>query len=287
MPLFFGCAAFLLLRRLTENTAQNHKLLLRYCRRIFTLYALWSAVYILAQLPQWAASPRWDFDLLKEQIRLFFCEASYYHLWYLLATVYAVPLVYLLYKAGKRVMLATAAPLWCLRCLEYTYAWTGFLRPQFSWLERHCDTVLNPLLCAVPLMCIGALVLADHRKHNPKTWAQRSLLSLLLFLAELTAAYLLSVDKQHFEFLFTTPLVAYHVLCWLLSLELQLPERHSSAMRHASTWIYCIHPLVILIWNRHSEIVGLRRFAIVSVVCLLTSILYAATKLRKERLKCV
>ena len=150
----------------------------------------------------------------------------------------------------------------------------------------HCDAILNTLLCALPLMTVGILAGSDFRKRESGVWLRKSIVYLIVFFAELTIAYVLSPDKVHFEYLVTTPVVTYYLLCWLLSLRCNLSDNVGLALRNSSTWIYCVHPLIILLYDRYSGVTGIRRFLIICIILLVTSSIYAVFKNQKGKSIC-
>ena len=94
VPLFFLISAFLLFRNMSGTRAKNVHKIKRYCVRIILLYVFWSSVYTFAYFFLRYDSITWGLLFVLDRIRLWLMEAAHYHLWYLLATIYAVPLVY-------------------------------------------------------------------------------------------------------------------------------------------------------------------------------------------------
>lgn len=95
VPLFFSISGFLLFSKVQlpfrENRIQNRMIIFRYIKNIFFTYSVWSIVYFAFPIIYQYGGV--DLALIVKQTKLFFLEASYYHFWYLLATIYAIPLV--------------------------------------------------------------------------------------------------------------------------------------------------------------------------------------------------
>lgn len=288
VPFFFAASAFLLFSKLDSNYHNDVLRIKHYCTRILRMYCVWSIVYLLLHILTYGISTAWNLAFWGSRLRLFFFEASHYHLWYLLATVYAVPLVYLLYHTGSEVILfAIVPPLWTLRCLQYTYGWVGIFRDEFLWLQTNCDVITNVFFCAVPLMSVGIIAMRRYKEHSNRQWGIRTTIWFVAYIVELIATYITSPQKVHFEYLFCAPILTYHLLCWLLTLEFSFKENNISIIfRRGSIWIYCIHPLFILLWDSFSEIVGIRRFVVVAFFSLLSSFAYVLIRNRKDRYKC-
>lgn len=280
VPLFFAAAGFLLIRKMKTPwksfEKDNQKILIHYIRRVSRLYLTWSCVYYVYSLQGWAINGMLTKQFIFEQARLFFLEASYYHLWYLLATIYAVPLVYGLYKMGRKWQYLYIALMWPFRCLQYAYSWTGLLSEQYMWIQNNCDAVFNVILCAVPLMTLGVLAVEDYKKHSNRHWLRRTIIWLIIYVMELSIDFYLSPGSEHFEFLFSCPCLIYNLFCWILTLDFHIKNTAISGyLRISSEWIYCVHPLTILIFRIFSGDTGILRLVVVCAVLLLTGIGYS------------
>lgn len=270
----------------TDYRSENRAVLLHYCKSIALLYVVWSAIYFI--FPTMYQYGGIDLTLFTKSVKLFFFEASYYHLWYLLATLYAVPLVSVLFQAPKWVRVIFFCTAWILQCLRFTYNWLGiFDLDPMIWVSKNFDAFWNTVCCAVPAMLIGIRCMHTHTKRTSKQWSIRALISAALYFTELTVAYILSEEKLHFEFLICTPLLIYHLFNWLLSVEFSFQDQQRAILlRLSSTWIYCVHPLVIAAFKIIHPSEGIRRFVYVMAVCLLTSWIYSSVKIRSTRRKC-
>lgn len=291
VPFFFAVSAFLLFHKMGVNQERDTLRINNYCRRIFLIYSIWSVVYFVFLVVLGYEVPTWDLAWVWECIRKFFLEASIYHLWYLLATLYAVPILYYIYTyiypKHRQGIWGAMWLLWILRCIQYTYNWTGFLQAQLEWLQRNCDAVPNTILCALPLMFVGIEAGKEYELRSNRAWGIRTVVMAFVYGIELCFAYHLSLYKTHFEYLLTAPLLVYNLLCWLLTLNFSLNSKVISRFfRDSSIWIYCVHVLIILAFNRINSSTGMRRFAVVVPLCLVTSCLYAYYIYRKERQKC-
>lgn len=289
VPCFFAISAYLLFGRFTENHRENTAKIKCYCKRILVLYVIWSVVYTLGYCIVRFNHISLGVPFVMERIRLWILEASWYHLWYLLATVYAVPVMYMVYLRGGLLALRIIVPLmWTMRCLQYTYSWLGIFRPVFNWLQQHCDAVNNVLFCAVPLMSVGILVIHRDESRTNRYWGKRAALWSGIYLLELVIAFILSQEKIHFEFLFSTPVLTYYVLCWLVTLEFSFQNKQiPRLLRDCSIWLYCIHPLFILLWDTFVGTVEIWRFLAVVLCCAASALGYVTIKRRKDGCKCV
>lgn len=82
VPLFYAIAGFLLFQKIqvpwSDHKSENRAVLLHYCKSIATLYLVWSAIYFI--FPTMYQYGGIDLTLVVKQVKLFFFEASYYHL---------------------------------------------------------------------------------------------------------------------------------------------------------------------------------------------------------------
>ena len=129
VPLFFAISGYLFFRGLRyqdgklSNCSENRSKLFQYLKRIVVIYIGWSVVYALFQLPQWYQSGWWGKQLIKDYAASFLLSGSYYHLWYLLAMIYALPCLYLLLTVVSVRKLRMILPvLWLVECLLYSYS---------------------------------------------------------------------------------------------------------------------------------------------------------------------
>ena len=279
VPLFFASSGYLLFRKIQypilSNRKANNQLILRYIIKTCQRYITWSAIYYLFQIQYWAFNGMLTKEFILNQIRLFFLEASYGHLWYLLATIFAIPVVYLLMNKGRKYQCCIIAFGWFMRCVEYTYDWTGFFSNQFKWIHQYCDVVSNVLFCAIPMILIGVLAVEGYKRSSNQVWLIKAIFWTVIYFTELTLAFYLSKNKIHFEFLLSCPMLIYNVFCWILTSDFQIPNPFvRSLFRLGSEWIYYIHWLAILIFSLFSGDTGVVRFLVVCLLCLLSSVGY-------------
>lgn len=285
VPFFFCTSGLLLCGKLSAHPsdAQARQ---RICRKAWLgnmkLYLTWSALYWIFFLPEWYTSGRLSWGHMLDQLRLMLIDTgSCYHFWYMVALLYALPLMPLLCKCGNGILVGLVCLLWPLQCIRYTYRWTplGFL---FPWDSDWLDAVMNTVFCAVPLMSVGILCFRYHRKYDLKCWAVGTAVLLVANLAELLALYFAAPHTGHFEFLLTAPLLVFCLVNCLLTWDVSFADRRiPAALRQASVWIYCIHPMLIGAYGYVHSSMGVRRFIVVLALCLLSSMAYVCCKRSK------
>ena len=284
VPLFFGMSGFLFFSRLEyengriracpENLARLRR---QFCRTA-RLYLGWSAAYLLiVQLPEWYRTGWWGMYVIKDYLVSLFFQGSYYHMWYMLALVYAVPVLYgLLSVIPVRKAAAVAAALWICECLTYSYTWLGTDRiAPVMLIGTKMPIVYDTLLRAVPLLFLGAYLSQHPPAGKPRLWAV--LAAAVLCAGEATALYLRDPGSGRYSYLFLTPLAAYLLLKALLqSRPVRLRPGVGVRMRSLSTNVYLIHPMVIVFLAPLSIPEGPAHYGAVVTVPVLLSLLLDA-----------
>ena len=103
VPFFFLSSGFLLAKKFIEpfENEENENLLIGYLRRILKLYITWTAIYLPLAVYHFIYEGIHPIKAILLYIRgLIFVGEQYnsWPLWYLLSTIYAILLVYSLYK---------------------------------------------------------------------------------------------------------------------------------------------------------------------------------------------
>lgn len=281
VPLFFAMSGYLFFGKLLledgkiKRCAENRARLLHYLKRIGVLYVAWSAVYLLYQLPQWRASGWWGLYVMKDYFVSFLFSGSYYHLWYLLALLYAVPLLYfvLTFERKDKIIWVCVAG-WVTECLLYSYRWIGIDDIEaLTWLTSRFDILFCAAFRAVPLLGIGALCIDGG--VNTYKWRTWTIASFVACVFEASMLYFFSPNEGHYSYLICTPIFTYCGLNWLLNIDAdKIDQTKRLFCRHGSLVIYCAHPLVIGIYDQLTLPDGLLRWGIVTVVSIVIAFVW-------------
>lgn len=290
VPLFFAMSGFLLFGKLEfedgkiKRCPENRARLLRYIKHIGTLYLVWSAVYLLYQIPQWHASGWWGLYVLKDYIVSFLFSGSYYHLWYLLALLYAVPMLYFVLtfvKKNKLIWICAAG--WLVECLLYSYQWIGINDiDTLTWLTSRFGIFFCAAFRAVPLLGIG-LLCTDGGKANTSKWLAWTIASFAACAIEASMLYFFSPNDGHYSYLICTPIFTYCGMNWLLHINTgTIDQTKLFLCREMSLVIYCVHPLVIGVYDQLALPEGLLRWGIVTVVSIVVAFVWVHIKNAKR-----
>ena len=280
VPLFFAISGFLFFRKLTyengrvKRSAENRARLWKYWKRLSLIYILWSAVYFLWQLPEWYKTGWWGMTLLKDYAAAFLLNGSHYHLWYILASLYAVPVLYFLTQHLRRkTLFGLSIVLWLIECLIYSYSWLWPNMPSsLCWALDRFSILFDAVFRAVPMMAIGCLCAnASFKKRN---WSILSLIAFLALAGEASALYFFSPNAERFSYLLLTPVFTFCFLQLLFNANFRLRPETSHFFNRSSLVIYCIHPLFIEALTRLGMDNPLLIWLVVTILSILSGILY-------------
>lgn len=254
VPLFFGMSGYLFFGRLIyENgrikaCTENRTKLLRQIRRNAILYLGWSAAYLLViQIPNWYHTGWWGPIAVKDYLFSLVFKCGYYHMWYLLAMLYAVPVLYgILSLISVRKAVLVTALLWVCECLVYSYSWIGVDRiAPVMLIGTKMPIIFDTLFRAVPLLFTG--VLLSQEPPNGRAYGWATLIAVLLCAGEATMLYTLQPQSGCYSYLFLTFPMSYLLLRFLLCIKpVCLDSYICTQMGRISTTIYFIHPMVIV-----------------------------------------
>lgn len=260
ISVFFAISGYLLGQKfeINEGTLKNNKtyrkILWKYEKHNILLYLISSAIYLLWQIPRWYTSGWWGFAAIKDFAASFLFSGSYYHLWYLLALLYAVPLLYLLMCYFKRKHILWLCGFgWLIECAIYSYEWLyePFLATRpIAFLLSHFSVIFIALFRAIPLLYIGVLVGSKKENYIVSQSCKRLISAIAIWMIEVFALKQLSPNESQYAYLLSTPIITYYMMQWIIHLDLKLLSSNDGfALRKASLLIYILHPLIIDLYS--------------------------------------
>ena len=251
VPFFFAASGFFFFQKITfingkiDISASNRRILWKYCKNIALVYFSWSFFYIIFQLPQWYQTGWWGSTLLKDIIISIFFHGIYYHLWFLLALLYAIPFLFFLlsYVSMKKLQIVLLF-FWIIECLLYSYNWLGISNiPQLSWLVSRFPIIFDVMFRATPLLGVGILCI------DRSTSTKNSLLFFILFFlactVEASLLYFFSQNNGTYSYILFTPIMAFYLFQTVLCFNHSTNGSFSIICRKSSLVIYCLHPFIL------------------------------------------
>lgn len=284
VPLFFAISGFLFFRSIVfENgrivrSRSNFRRLLRVTWKNLRLYIIWSLIYLVILLPEWHKTGWWGLHAVKDWFHSFLLIGSYYHLWYLLALIAALPALYLLLLAIPVTKIwIIAAGLWIMECLTYSYSWIGVDRiPIVVFVSEKMPVVFDAAFRAVPLMAIGAVM----SQRNGKS-AQMTVCIGAFFLCAVEASmlYFFTPNESKYSYLLTTPLLTVAVMTVLIyGKQISMQEKWQYRLRDMSLMIYCLHPMLCYAFKQWGIDTGLILWLSVTVLSVGIAYLWSVLK---------
>lgn len=284
VPLFFAISGFLFFGKLgyvdgrVARTRENFSRLIKTTRKNILLYVIWSVIYLSIILPEWYDVGWWGWAAVRDWLHSFLFIGSYYHLWYLLALILAIPALYLLLTVIpiSRIWGVTSG-LWVLECLVYSYAWIGAGRlPLVAFIGGKIPVIFDAFLRALPLISVGAL-LSQRRSEPPKATA--CIGAFLLCTAEASALYFFSPNESSFSYLFSTPFMVWSTLRGLTTWkQIPLNKQQQFCLRDMSLSIYCMHPMVCRLCKQLSVPSGILFWLTVTAISIAAAYVWANRK---------
>lgn len=238
------------------------------------LYTVWSAVYFGYDIIDRYYNGV-ELLPLSTYIRKYFLNSSRIHLWYLIASVYAIPIVYLLWRFGRGALIAVCAVGCVMQCLDLPYHWSALYDiPQVIRFKEDFFVVYRTIFLAIPLMSLGVLCAKDYQKHTARQWLIRLILSCGVYVVEMIAVYIIKGQKMEAEILLSGPLVVYYLVNWQFTLDFSFPSKWvGEALRLSSTWIYCAHMLFLSLYRCIFAYQGIIRYVVVGGLTVVSGII--------------
>lgn len=242
VPFFFMVSGHFVVAELIQNRQTASHRLLRYLKKLCLFYA----VSVLLYLPVGIYAGHYQELTLSGALRMLLFDGTFYHLWYFPACILGTLLIYGLSRfMSLPAMTAAAGALYLFGLFGDSYF--GLIRELpviselYSFVFRFCSYTRNGLFFTPVFLLLGAW--AGRRKSPcpPK----RAAIGLACSFAAMTVeGFLLhshGLPRHDSMYLMLVP-VMYFLYQLLLNLRIPAPR----AARPVSTWIYILHPAVIL-----------------------------------------
>lgn len=301
VPFFFSTSGFLLFKKLDIlSTTEQNKYMIRYLKRIFTMYGIWSAIYFPFVVIRWFRKG-FSVQNILEYVRDFFFEGSYSTIWFLPALFVATLIVFLLHKK------LSYKKIFVLCCLVYAFTLCGSsyyglvnkipaLKLVFKCYYTFFDSIKNGVCFGMIFVCIGAMIAeGEEQQRNEssivKNFVSVMIFALLLAVEEFFIAYfnwnIKGVDTVFFLVPFT-----YFFLRFVLSIKININDRSCVLMRKYSILMFLCQriPLSIIDVFMKDTIVATNSFlyfATVLCITFLISFLIIQCSKKIKALRCV
>ena len=254
VPFFFAAAGLLFFRPAQDGGKKTNAACFRYIKRLVLLYAVWTLLYMPA------AAYRFDFEtygvikFFLNYAKRSLLEVSIIHLWYLLALIVAVCIVFVLSKKlGYGTILILSTGVYALYLLTTEFNSLAIKIPLFELFQKAVEQfpvagIKNGVFIGFVFVASGAFI--ANRKFTMPGVLKWSLLSVSILLVAAEA-----LGRRYFGQTEYLNAAVFHVpatcLLLLTASQAQLKERKIYlAMRQTNSLIYFAHLLVITEWYK-------------------------------------
>ena len=256
ISLFFVFSGFFLGKKLPVKDGKvplekdDCKWLAKYQVKNVLIYGIATLVYFLWQLPRWHAAGWWGVAMIKDFAISMLFKGSYYHLWYLLALLYAVPVLCFLINRFHRIQIIGLCVVgWLLECAINSYSWLFVpilsIAPIRTMLGVF-SAVMAAMFRAIPLLYLGVCLARGVNERTAEVWSVRCAGAFVAWAVEIIALSRLDGMDGAYAYVLSTPVVVYCVMQWLLQLKKPLfPIAFGTTLRKSSILIYLFHPILI------------------------------------------
>jgi len=289
VPFFYACSGFFLFKKLSDEPKVNqHKIFIKYAKRILSMYLAWSLVYFIFILRGWLLRGV-TIETVLRYLYQSIVFTTYPTIWFLPALVIAVAMVYYLSKRFSfRTIFFVSLIFYAIGSFGYSYSFVSEDNVLLSNLyEKYSNifiTTRNGIFNGFTFVALGAFIANSKNKLSMKFSGAMTLLFLLILTLE---AYFLRImfgnlgaDTVFFLIPFT-----YFVLYFFLSWE--IPDRSVyitlrkisllmfTSQRLFLTALPSVLPTFVMSVLTHNSYVGL--FTIVSITFIFSLIIIRLT----------
>ena len=243
VPFFFLVSGYFV-----ANKLQDRAKTIAYLKRIFLMYGIYTLIYLPFMLDEYQRFGYTIGESISNFLKAFFIWGSYFHLWYFLALIVAIIILYVLINVAKlseKNILALTGVLYVIGTLGNAYRnlWTEVpvINDLFSAYESVFLTTRNGIFMGPFLIAIGYVLRKNAQKITYKPyWLCAIGLFVLMNVEEYFARAMMNHSGQ--SMLFVTPFVVAAV--FLAACFIRIPEKLVPIgvfLRNMSVIIYGLH----------------------------------------------
>jgi serine/alanine racemase len=238
VPFFFLASSYLFFSRLGKDDKEDVRRFRRTVARLLRLYFLWSLIYFPLVLMRWHDHGGFTSWKLVLYLRDFIFSGSYGTIWFILALIYAIPIVFYINRVvSSRCCLLLTSILYLFGLLGSSYYGTirnmSFIYELYQWYFSVFSTVKNGLLFGGIFVALGSHLAKRGFRRQPRRYFGLAVLSGTLLAVEAYASARLGIDTGGYDLrVFLVP-CALFTFMWLSSVNLS-SNRLYYQLRHMS-----------------------------------------------------
>ncbi len=285
VPFFFMIIGFFVLR----NQKRDFSKISRYLFKILFLYLVATFIYIPIIIYSKGYPTT---DVVRESLKMFFFDGTFYHLWYFPAAIIGLIIVTPLVNIIRGFALLIVTILYIFGLLGDSYYFIShsspFLSNIYNCLFRIFDYTRNGIFFAPMYIYLGSLISLNRRGNRTVGYAF-VLFALSSILMILESLYIHShFELRHDSMYIFLPFVVFS----LFEILKQFSGKRSYLSKDVSMLTYIIHPFFIVLvrffvkfFPQYSYIVerNYMLFIVVAITSLIFSYIYALIKNSRRR----
>ncbi len=174
VPFFFCCSGFLFFKKLYSlpTKEEKKKYFIKYEKRIWTMYGLWTAVYVIHVVYNWIEEKELSVGTVLGYLHRCIVYSSYSTIWFLPALAVGVAITYFfVMKLNKKQIVVIAVLLYIFGMFGYTYRFVVEETPIGTFYDIY-DTIFvssrNGVFNGVPFIFMGSLICQKNIKPTIK-----------------------------------------------------------------------------------------------------------------------
>lgn len=253
---FFGVAGYYYIAALLKGKASLGKQL----KAILRVYITWTLIYYAVSFGVNIILEGEDLGtFLVERVVNFFTKGSYFHLWYIVALIYALIVVTIVHRlAGERglqVLAGLGVVLTILGALGSVYYPFGSKLPvlQMIYDNEYFDLIMKWFGMGIPYVSLGYIVLKlntmEKQVTNKRIWIGWGI-TFILYLLEIWFVVWKVAYYERCELMISVYFLTIMNLLVLLRNPLPQYQGIANTSRGISSFMYFSHPLVILVLQK-------------------------------------
>lgn len=208
--------------------------------KLVGIYLLWTILYFLLLVPNWISTGWMSVNNCLGYCKSAFLSGSYFHLWYLLYVIYALPVFWV----GKKYLetwgcFILALFLWTVNAWAYGYhEIMPSVGEKTNLLINSGYAITQAQFCMLPLLLAGSVL--QQVKMPNATICGITTVAMLTGLY-LEGTYVKSLRQTEVSYIFM--ILPTAIALFALLQNIHWNPKHSSKLLRCSLIIYCVHPM--------------------------------------------
>lgn len=273
VPFFAMCTGYFMAGRFENKNEGSKVFVWRHWKKIFVIYIIWTFIYLIRLVPEWIEIKWFSVNAFVDYGIATIISRPYYHMWYLLSVLYAIPMLALCLKyVNKKYLKWVVIVFWAVKVLSYGYyQWMpSSIINIFSLLEIFSG-IRDGIFCIFPLMLLGSCVYYE-KMHKNKFYIIGFVISFFLLIIE--AFTLRHFGQNAVSFIIFTLPTSYFLFNLVLRIKISIKTQTCMILGMASLFIYLVHPLIVefikMLVNN-----SILCFALTTIIATILGVIYA------------